>query len=88
MGDAGARWWRSLRVLLVAAFVYVGLWPLVDVAFIGHAFSLPFLGGAAFYRRYSHMAGGPAQYSANLFSQAYSRQWAGVLAFTLLVLAA
>jgi tetratricopeptide (TPR) repeat protein len=82
------KWLRSFRFLLVAAFLYGGLWPLVNVAFIAHAFPLPFLGGLAFYRRYSHMAGGPAQYVANLFSQTYSRHWAGVLAFTLLALAA
>jgi tetratricopeptide (TPR) repeat protein len=76
------------RFLLVAAFLYGGLWPLVNVAFIAHRFPLPFLADMAFYRRYSRIVGGPVQYSANLFSQAYSRHWAGVLAFTLLALAA
>ena len=89
MRDAGVRLRRiNLRFLLVAAFLYGGLWPLLNVAFIAHSFPLPFLAGMAFYRRYSRMAGGPVQYSANLFSQAYSRHWAGVLAFTLLALAA
>ena len=74
--------------LLVAALLYGGLWPLMNVAFIAHCFPLPFLAGMAFYRRYSRIVGGPVQYSASLFSQAYSRHWAGVLAFTLLALAA
>ncbi len=77
-----------LHVPLVAALLYGGLWLLMNVAFIGHSFPMPFLTGMAFYRRYSNIAGGPVQYLANLFSQAYSRHWAGVLAFTLLALAA
>ena len=60
----------------------------MNVAFIAHRFPVPFLAGTAFYRRYSRIVGGPVEYSANLFSQAYSRHWAGVLAFTLLALAA
>ena len=79
---------NNLRLLLAAALLYGGLWPLMDVAFISHGFPLPFLGGMAFYDRYSRITGGPVQYSANLFSQTYSRHWAGVLAFTLLALAA
>jgi tetratricopeptide (TPR) repeat protein len=82
------KWLTRLRFPLVAAFLYGGLWPLMNVAFIAHAFPTPFLEGMAFFRRYSHMAGGPVQYAANLFSQTYSRHWAGVLAFTLLALAA
>lgn len=89
MRVVGVGSWRiGLRVLLVAALLYGGLWPLINVAFIAHCFPLPFLTGAAFYRGYSHMVGGPVQYAAGLFSQAYSRHWAGVLAFTLLALAA
>ncbi len=60
----------------------------MNVAYIGHWFPLPFLTGAAFWRRHSTIVGGPVQYLASLFSQAYSRHWAGVLAFTLLALAA
>jgi hypothetical protein len=78
----------KLHVPLVAALLYCGLWPVMNVAFIAHSFPVPFLTGMAFYRRYSNIVGGPVQYSANLFSQAYSRHWAGVLAFTLLALAA
>jgi tetratricopeptide (TPR) repeat protein len=89
MRDAGVRSRRiSLCFLLAAAFLYGGLWPLMNVGFLAHRFPVPFLAGTAFYRRYSHMVGGPVEYSANLFSQAYSRHWAGVLAFTLLALAA
>jgi hypothetical protein len=60
----------------------------MNVAFVAHYFPFPFLAGTAFYRRYARVIGGPVQYVANLFSQAYSRHWAGVLAFTLLALAA
>jgi hypothetical protein len=60
----------------------------MNVAFIAHWYPLPFRADTAFYRRYSHVVGGPAQYLAGLFTQAYSRQWAGTLAFTLLALAA
>ena len=60
----------------------------MNVAFLAHRFPVPFLSGWDFYRRYSQMAGGPAEYFANLFSQTYSRHWAGVLAFTLLTVAA
>lgn len=60
----------------------------MNVAFIAHWYPLPFLAGTAFYRRHSHIVGGPVQYLASLFTQAYSRHWAGVLAFTLLALAA
>ncbi len=60
----------------------------MNVAFIAHWYPLPFLAGTAFYRRYSHIVGGPVQYLASFFTQAYSRHWAGVLAFTLLALAA
>jgi Family of unknown function (DUF6057) len=89
MRDAGVRSRRiDLRFLLVAAFLYGVLWPLINVAFLAHRFPVPFLAGMAFYRRYSRIVGGPVEYSANLFSQAYSRHWAGVLAFTLLALAA
>jgi len=89
MRDAGVRSRRiNLCFLLVAAFLYGGLWPLMNVAFLAHRFPVPFLAGMAFYRRYSRIVGGPVEYSANLFSQAYSRHWAGVLAFTLLALAA
>jgi hypothetical protein len=77
-----------LRFPLVVAFLYGGLWPLVNVGFLAHRFPVPFLAGMAFYRRYSHIVGGPAEYAANFFSQAYSRHWAGVLGFTLLALAA
>jgi hypothetical protein len=75
-------------ILLAAGFLYVSLWSLLNIAFVAHWFSLPFLTGAAFYRRYSHTVGGPVQYAAGFFSRTYSRQWAGVLAFTLLALAA
>ena len=89
MRDAGVRLRQvRWRLLLVAAFLYGGLWPLMNVAFIAHYFPLPFLTGLAFYRRYSRVVGGPVQYAAHLFSQAYSRHWAGVLAFTLLAVAA
>jgi hypothetical protein len=89
MHDSGVRPRRSnLLFLLVAAFLYGGLWPLMNVAFIAHRFPVPFLAGTAFFRRYSHIVGGPVEYSANLYSQAYSRSWAGALAFTLLSLAA
>jgi tetratricopeptide (TPR) repeat protein len=89
MRDTGVRSRRiNLRFLLAAAVVFGGLWPLMDVAFLAHRFPVPFLAGMAFYRRYSYVVGGPVEYSANLFSQAYSRHWAGVLAFTLLALAA
>jgi len=60
----------------------------MNVSFLAHRFPAPFLGGMPFYRRYSHIVGGPVEYLANLFSQAYSKHWAGVLAFTLLALAA
>lgn len=89
MRVVGVGSWRiGLRVLLVAALLYGGLWPFIDIAFIAHCFPLPFVTGAAFFRGYSHMVGGPVQYAAGLFSQAYSRHWAGVLALTLLALAA
>ena len=89
MRDAGVRSRRlNLCFLLVPAFLYGGLWPLMNIAFIAHCFPLPFLAGMAFYRPYSRIVGGPVQYAAGLFSQAYSRHWAGVLAFTLLALAA
>jgi len=89
MRDAGVRSRRTnLCFLLAAAFLYGGLWPLMNVEFIAHRFPVPFLAGMAFYRRYSQIVGGPAEYSTNLFSQTYSRHWAGVLAFTLLALAA
>jgi hypothetical protein len=89
MRDGGVGLRRlNWRVLLLTAFLYGGLWPLMNVAYIAHWFPLPFLAGTAFYRRYSRIVGGPVQYSANFFSQTYSRHWAGVLAFTLLALAA
>ncbi len=89
MRDTGVRSRRiNLRLLLVAAFLYGGLWPLMNVAFLAHRFPVPFLAGTAFFHRYSRVVGGPVEYSANLFSQSYSRHWAGVLAFTLLALAA
>lgn len=89
MRDAGVVPWRaSLRFLLVAALLYGGLWPVMNVEFLAHRFPVPFLADIAFYRRYSDIAGGPAELFANLFSQAYSRHWAGVLAFTLVALAA
>lgn len=78
----------KLPFLLVAAFLYGGLWPLINVAFVAHWYPMPFLEGTAFWRRHSHTVGGPVQYLAGLFTQAYSRHWAGVLAFTLLALAA
>jgi len=85
MRDAGVKpRHSSLRLLLVAAMLYGGLWPLMNVAFIAYRFPLPFLVGMP----YSRTVGGPAQYAASLFSQTYSRHWAGVLAFTLLALAA
>jgi hypothetical protein len=77
-----------LQFLLVATLLYGGLWSLMNVAFIAHWYPLPFLAGTAFYRRHSHVIGGPVEYLAGLFTQAYSRHWAGVLAFTLLALAA
>ncbi|MCC7176432.1 MAG: hypothetical protein IT159_14665 [Bryobacterales bacterium] len=87
--EAGAGQGRTAwRILLAAALLYGGLWPLVNVAFLAHRFPAPFLTGMAFYRRYSTIVGGPAEYSANFFSQTYSRHWAGVLALTLLALAA
>ncbi len=87
--DAGGRWRRTeLRFLAATAFLYGGVWSLMNVSFIAHRFPAPFLAGPAFFHRYSRVAGGPAEYSANLFSQAYSRHWAGALAFTLLALAA
>ncbi len=87
--DTGVRPRRGILLfLLLAALLYGGLWPLMDVAYLAHRFPVPFQTGMAFYRRYSHIVGGPVEYSANLFSQAYSRHWAGVLAFTLLALAA
>jgi tetratricopeptide (TPR) repeat protein len=89
MRDAGVRPRRIyLRFLLAAVFLYGGLWPLMNVAFLAHRFPAPFLAGTAFFRRYSHMVGGPVEYAANLFSQSYSRHWAGVLAFTLVALGA
>ena len=78
----------KFRFLLIAAFLFGGLWPLINVAFLAHRFPVPFLSGMAFYRPYARIAGGPVEYLANLFSQTYSRHWAGVLAFTLLALAA
>jgi hypothetical protein len=78
----------TTSVLVAAALLYGSLWSLLNVALVAHWFPLPFLTGSAFYRRYAHTVGGPAQYAAGLFSQTYSRQWAGVLAFTLLALAA
>lgn len=77
-----------LRFALGAALLYGALWPLMEVEFLAHRFPAPFLTGLAFYRRYSRFAGGPVEYLANLFSQTYSRHWAGVLALTLLALAA
>jgi len=89
MRDAGIRSRRiHLRFLLAVAFLYGGLWPLMNVAFLAHRFPAPFRAGTAFFHRYSRVIGGPVEYSANLFSQAYSRHWAGALAFTLLALAA
>ncbi len=76
------------RIPLAAALLYVALWPLMNVEFLAHRFPAPFLTGRSFWGRYSRMAGGPAEYAANLFSQTYWRHWAGVLAFTLLALAA
>ena len=78
----------AFRYLLAVPLLYAALWPLMDVEFLAHAFPAPFLAGKGFYLRYSNVVGGPVEYLANLFSQAYSRQWAGVLAFTLLALAA
>lgn len=72
----------------MAALVYGGLWSLMNVAYLAYWFPLPFLEGLPFYRRYARTVGGPIQYLANLFTQTYSRHWAGVLAFTLLALAA
>jgi hypothetical protein len=87
--NAGARFRRSrLRFPLAAVFLYVGVWLLLDVGFIAHRFPSPFLFGAAFYRRYARAVGGPAEYAAGFFVQALSRHWAGVLAFSLLALAA
>jgi len=89
MHGAGVRSGRiKLRFLLGVAFLYGGLWPVMNVGFIAHCFPMPFLPGMAFYRRFSGYVGGPVEYSANLFCQAYSRHWAGVLAFTFLALAA
>jgi hypothetical protein len=85
---AGIRSAAGARFLLVAALLYGGLWPLMNVSFLAHRFPVPFLAGTAFFHRYSRVVGGPVEYSANLFSQTYSRHWAGVLAFTLLALAA
>ena len=78
----------SLRFPVAAAFLYGGVWLLMDVAFIAHRFPAPFLAGAAFFHRYANTVGGPAEYLANLFIQTYSRHWAGALALTLLALAA
>ncbi len=78
----------NLPVPLAAALLYGGLWPLMNVGFIAHWHPLPFLTGMDFYRRYSDIVGGPVQYLAGFFTQTYSRHWAGVLAFTLLALAA
>jgi hypothetical protein len=78
----------NLRLPLVAALLYGGLWPLMNVAYIWHWYPLSFLTGATFWRRYSGTVGGPVHYLASLFSQTYARHWAGVLAFTLLSLAA
>ena len=78
----------KLHLPLAAACLYAGLWPLMDVGFLAHRFPAPFLTGAAFFQRYAHVVGGPVEYSANLFSQTYSRHWAGALAFTLFALAA
>lgn len=78
----------NLRFLAAAALIYGALWPLIEVEFLAHRFPAPFLAGAAYFRRYARLAGGPAEYAANLFSQTYSRHWAGVLAFTFLALAA
>jgi len=89
MRDAGVRLRQvRWRLLLVAVLLYGCLWSLMNVAFIAHRFPSPFLTGMAFYRRYSRVVGGPVEYAANLFTQAYSRHWAGVLAFTLLAVAA
>jgi len=89
MHGAGVRSGQiKLRFLLGVAFLYGGLWPVMNVGFIAHCFPMPFLPGMAFYRRFSGYVGGPVEYSANLFCQAYSRHWAGVLAFTFLALAA
>jgi hypothetical protein len=73
---------------LAIPLLFLSLWPLIDVAFLSHRFPAPFLTGVAFWRPYSRVVGGPAEYLSNLFSQTYSRHWAGVLAFTLLALSA
>jgi hypothetical protein len=72
---------------LAAVLLYGGL-LLANFEFIAHRFPAPFLAGAPFLRRYSSTIGGLSEYAANLFSQTYSRHWAGALAFTLLALAA
>ena len=87
--EAGVGWRRfSWRVLLAAALLYGGLWPLINAEYIAHWFPAPFLSGVAFYRPYSRFVGGPVQYAASFVCQAYAAHWAAVLVFTLLALAA
>ena len=75
------------RFLAAVAIAYCGLWFAFDIRFVAHCFAMPYLPGMAFFQRFSGYAGGPAQYAANLFSQAYSRRWLGILAFLILALA-